>query len=204
MKTTNLITIVLLLFTISTYGQSAKGKTASKKKTTTKKTATVKKSGASKAEPEKTAVVSKPEIDKLAEKYKNTPTVNFATSHGELTGNVTIENNPDGKPQSVSISCDDATNKKAIVEFLAQMIKQKQQQGYKAFDKEPYDEAKITSLLDLEEVNLTLKKDNMYFLVKAKGDYGYRYKATTHFWYSIETGDNKRKVSKTAAKKLDF
>jgi len=203
MKTTKLITVVLLLVTIATYGQHAKGKTASKKKTTTKKTAA--KSETSKAEPEKTAVVSsKPEIDKLAEKYKDTPTVSFSTSHGELTGNVAIEKNPEGKPQSVSISCDESTNKKAIVEFIVQMIKQKQQQGYKSFDKEPYDEAKITSLLDLEEVNVTLKKDNMYFLVKAKGDYGYRYKATTHFWFSIETGDNQRKVSKTAAKKLDF
>lgn len=203
MKTTNLITAVLLLVAISTYGQSAKGK-ASKKKATSKKTATVKKAEPGKSEPEKTAVVSKPEIDKLAEKYKDMPTVNFSTSHGELTGAVAIENNQEGKPQSVSISCDESTNKKAIVEFLAQMIKQKQQQGYKIFDNEVYNEAKIASLLDLEEVNLTMKKENMYFQVKAKGDYGYRYKALTHFWFSIETGDNQRKVSKTAAKKLDF
>lgn len=208
MKTSNLIIAVLLLFTMSTYAQSTKGKgktTTNKKTTAHKKKTTSKKTGTSKTEPEKTAVVSKPEIDKLAEKYKDKPTVDFSTSNGDLTGEVTIENNPEGKPQSVRISCEDATNKKALVEFLLQIISQKKQQGYKTSDDVVYDEAKIKSLLDAEEINLALKKENMYFLVKAKGDYGYRYKTTTHFSFSIETGDNERKgLTKKTVKKIDF
>ena len=196
MKTRNLIVLVLLLFTISTYGQSTKGKTTTKKSTATKK-------GKSKTGSAKTTNGAR-EIDKLAEKYKGKNTVDFSTSYVELHGEVSIERNSELLPQAVRISVKSATNKKAVVEFLSQIIAKKQKEGYKLSDGVVYSEENIAKTLDTEEINLTMKKGDMYFLIKAKSDYGYKYKATTHFWLLIETGDDVRKGVKKPAPKLDF
>jgi hypothetical protein len=191
MKTRNLIMIALLLFSISSYGQNKKGKTV-KKNATTK--------NVSKG---KTASGAR-EIDKLAEKYKGKPTVDFSTSYVELHGDVAIARNSELLPESVRISIKSVTNKKAVVEFLAEIIAKKKKEGYKLSDGVEYTEEKIAKILDVEEINLTMKKGDMYFLIKAKSDYGYKHKSTTHFWLLIETGDNVRKGVKKAAPKLDF
>lgn len=191
MKTRNLITILLLLFTISVYGQSTTKKSTTKK-TVKSKTGSTKTSNGAR------------EIDKLAEKYKGKPTVDFSTSYVELHGDVIIARNSDLKPESVRISVKGATNKKAVVEFLAQIIAQKKKEGYKLSDGVVYSEENISKTLDTEEINLTMKKGDMYFLIKAKSDYGYKFKSTTHFFFLIETGDNVRKGVKKAAPKLDF
>lgn len=197
MKTQNLIVIVLLLFSFSIFGQS---KT---KKSTTKKTTTTQKSTKSKSGSSKTTSGTR-EIDKLAEKYKNKPTVDFSTSYVELHGDVSIARNSELLPESVRISVKSATNKKAVVEFLSEIIAKKKKEGYKLSDGVVYSEEYIAKTLDVEEINLTMKKGDMYFLIKAKSDYGYKHKATTHFWLLIETGDNVRKGVKKAAPKLDF
>lgn len=184
--------MMLLLFTISVYGQSTTKKTTTKKTTTTKK-----------AVKSKTATGQR-EIDKLAEKYKGKNTVDFSTSYVELHGEVSIARNPELLPESVRISVKGATNKKAVVEFLAQIIAQKKKEGYKLSDGVVYSEENISKTLDTEEINLTMKKGDMYFLIKAKSDYGYKFKSTTHFFFLIETGDNVRKGVKKAAPKLDF
>ena len=197
MKTSNLIVMVCLLFSISSYGQSTS------KKTTSKKTSTIKKSGKSKTGSSKTTN-SACEIDKLAEKYKNKSTVDFSTSYVELHGDVIIARNSELLPESVRISVKSATNKMAVVEFLSQIIAQKKKEGYKLSDGIVYSEENIAKTLNTEEINLTMKKGDMYFLIKAKSDYGYKYKSTTHFWFLIETGDNVRKGVKKPAPKLDF
>lgn len=197
MKTSNLIITMLLLFTISVYGQSTT------KKTTSKKTTTSKKAVKSKTGSTKTTNGTR-EIDKLAEKYKGKNTVDFSTSHVELHGEVTIARNSELLPESVRISVKSATNKKGVVEFTSQIIAQKKKEGYKLSDGIEYTEENISKTLDTEEINLTMKKGDMYFLIKVKSDYGYKFKATTHFWILIETGDNVRKGVKKAAPKLDF
>ena len=197
MKINNLIVIVLLLFSISTYSQSTSKKTNNKKTTTNKKVVKGKTGGSK-------TTKGAHEIDKLAEKYKNKPTVDFSTSYVELHGDVIISRNPELLPESVRISVKGATNKKAVVEFLSQIIIQKKKEGYKLSDGVVYSEENISKTLDTEEINLTIKKGDMYFLVKAKSDYGYKFKSTTHFFFLIETGDNVRKGVKKAAPKLDF
>ncbi len=183
---------MLLLFTISVYGQSTT------KKTTTKKTSTTKKTAKSKTS------TGKREIDKLAEKYKGKPTVDFSTSYVELHGDVIISRNSELLPESVRISVKGATNKKAVAEFLSQIVAQKKKEGYKLSDGVVYSEENIAKMLDTEEMNVTMKKGDMYFLLKEKSDYGYKFKSTTHFSFLIETGDNVRKGVKKAAPKLDF
>ncbi|EFK97876.1 hypothetical protein LDC_0060 [sediment metagenome] len=197
MKTPNLIVILLLLFSINTYGQSTTKKSTSKKPSTAKKS-TQNKSGSGKT------TSGTREIDKLAEKYKGKNTVDFSTSHVELHGEVTIARNSELLPESVRISVKSATNKKGVVEFTSQIIAKKKKEGYKLSDGVVYSEENISKTLDTEEINLTMKKGDMYFLVKVKSDYGYKHKATTHFWILIETGDNVRKGVKKAAPKLDF
>lgn len=160
---------------------------------------------------------SKPEIDRLAEKYKNIPEVTLYTSHGELYGNVVIENNPDEKPQSVSISGTSA-NKDAIEEFLNGLIAQKKKQGYKLSNENTSDG---TIIIGNDNIHL-YKKGNMYFILKGgccknvyvditnddvlfqathpgEKKYGYKY----FYYFEIETGDNSRKGGKKATK-FDF
>ena len=165
----------------------------------------------------KTLMSSKSEIDRLADKYKETPSITLYTSHGDLDGNVSIEYNPDNKPQSIQIT-GRSLNKEAIMEFISNMIKQKYQQGYRVSDGKSGDD--VTTILfffslgNYEDVR-TFKKGNMYFIVKGgccekqnvtykRGDKTISYeKISDYYWFSIETGDNSRKGGKKATK-LDF
>lgn len=148
-------------------------------------------------------VQSKPEIDKLAEKYTGNDNVTLFTSHGELTGDVEIEYNPDEKPQSVRISCK-STNEDAVAEFLSQIIAQKRKQGYKSADGnyEPTDANWIKeTMLGFENgVNFTFKKGQMYFICKGGFVLDFKYKSGNEYWFTIETGDNGRKGGKKATK----
>jgi hypothetical protein len=147
---------------------------------------------------------SKPEIDKLAEKYKETEVITLFTSHGDLIGDVEIDYNPDEKPQAVRIS-GKSINQDAISEFLSEIISQKEKQGYKMSngDYEPSEPSWIKTMLGTENgVNYTLKKGQMYFI--CKGGFILDFSNTeTKYWYSIETGDNSRKGGKKATK-FDF
>lgn len=157
----------------------------------------------------------KPEIDRLADKYKDTPSVTLFTSFGELFGTCTVDNNNDDKPQAVTIESN-SLNKDAIYEFLTGMINQKKKQGYKLSNDNIYDESIIMGNSD----NVLLyKKGSMYFILKGgcckqlyvdisdedvflkPGEKKYGYKS--FYWFVIETGDNNRKGGKKATK-FDF
>lgn len=146
----------------------------------------------------------KPEIDKLAEKYKDMDVVTLFTSQGELNGEVEIKNNPDNKPQAVKIS-GQSENNDAVAEFLSEIIGQKIKQGYKHADgyNEPTDARWIKeTMLSMEDgANFTLKKGNMYFI--CKGGFVMKYTVNNEYWFSIETGDNSRKGGAKATK-FDF
>lgn len=149
---------------------------------------------------------AKSEIDKLAEKYKDVWEITLFTSHGDLKGDVIIENNSDKKPQSVNIS-GESTNADAVAEFLSQIIAQKRKQGYKTSDGnyEPTDAnwIKETKLGFENGVNYILKKDKMYFICKGGYVSNLKYADSSKYWFSIETGDNSRKGG-TKATKFEF
>jgi len=156
----------------------------------------------------KTSSTSKPEIDKLAEKYKDTTYITLYTSYDELTGFVKINNNPDKKPQEVIIS-GHSTNKNAVEEFISDVISKKKKQGYADTENSfvslgPMTMSDIEPYVDSPDgFNCILKKGNMYFIanVKAYDDFGENRERM--YTFSIETGDNSRKGGKNATN-FDF
>ncbi len=159
---------------------------------------------------------SKPEIDRLKEKYKNSPTITIFTSHEDLTGNVEVNYNVDNKPESIIIS-GDSKNKDAVAEFISTIIAQKKKHGYVPSDGrfEPTDAhwIKETMLGQEEGVNFTFKKGKLIFKVKGgwrsemglkKNLYG-EMETTSEsiYWFRIETIDYSRKGGKKATK-FDF
>lgn len=168
----------------------------------------------------KTTTPTKPEIDKLADKYKDASDITLFTSHGDLTGYVSINTNVDDKPESVEIS-GNSTNMDAVAEFISMVIAQKERQGYEVADGNYFTNAENVRI-NLEhnlEINFLFKKRNMYFIVKGwqqtfnndkfqsigkdntGKDIGFTtYDRTTVYYFSIETGDNSRKGGKKATK----
>lgn len=153
---------------------------------------------------------SKLEIDRLAEKYKDNSSVTLYTSYGELIGNVTIEHNPDNKPQAIKID-GNSTDMKAVDEFIKSIIAQKKQQGYKLENEiQQYRKAEGT----FTATDKLYRKGNMYFIVKSSqlekreieisrtGEIGGYVNKLSYDFY-IETGDNSRKGGKKATK-FDF
>ena len=103
---------LFILLAIATLHANAQIKKPVKK--TIKKTSAIKK--------------SKPEIDRLYEKYKNSDYITLYTPHGDLEGEVFIETNDLDKPISINIS-GVSGNKSAISEFISNTIKMKERQG---------------------------------------------------------------------------
>jgi len=77
------------------------------------------------------SVSGQSEIDNLYQKYKNSKEIELYTSHGSITGQVTINYNHDKKPYSVNISSRSGTDADAVAEFLVKTIRMKKGQGYK-------------------------------------------------------------------------
>ena len=162
----------------------------------------------------KTTAYSKKEIDILADKYKGKDEITVYTSHGEMTGNINIENNPDDKPQSVSITFS-TYNEEIYKEFINGIIKQKQKQGYHCNDY--YDSDNIQNIF-LGSI-YTFKRNNMYFIISGyvdkqsnrTSDFKTDFNGnlilndepiiyTFNYFFTIETGDNSRKGGKKAEK----
>lgn len=160
--------------------------------------------------------VTKSEIDRLADKYKNTPTITIFTSHEDLIGSVDIDYNVDAKPEAIRIT-GDSKNKDAVAEFISNIIAQKKKQGYVSSDGrfEPTDAhwIKETMLGDEEGVNFTFKKGKMIFKVKGgwRSETGWKKNIfgelestfESIYWFQIETIDYSRKGGKKATK-FDF
>lgn len=164
----------------------------------------------------KTTTPTKPEIDKLADKYKDASDITLFTSHGDLSGYVSIGTNIDDKPESVEIS-GNSTNMDAVAEFISMVIAQKERQGYEVADGNYFTNAENVRV-DLEhnlELNFLFKKRNMYFIVKSwqtttnndqyhnlgngLGFTSYN-PSTITYYFSIGTGDNSRKGGNKATK----
>ena len=163
----------------------------------------------------KPSTSSKKEIDILADKYKGKDNITVYTSHGEMTGSIYIEYNPDNKAQAVSISF--STYKEEIAkEFINIIIKQKQKQGYRS--NEYYDTYTIQTLMYFSN-KYTFFKNNMYFIISGKvesrpnntnnikTDFNGNWVINTdpitytyEYFITIETGDNNRKGGKNAEK----
>lgn len=174
--------------------------------------------GQSKISTQKKPTNTKPEIDRLAEKYKDNPNLTLFTSHGDLDVISEIDYNSDDKPQAIRIK-GRSTNKDAIAEFLSGVISQKIKQGYKVSDGnwEPTDASYLKeTLFIVEERVRTFRKGSMYFIVKggccqkeiSSTNYPdwkrpYYDKIADDYWFSIETGDNNRKGGNKATK-FDF
>ncbi|MEY5047614.1 MAG: hypothetical protein RLZZ175_973 [Bacteroidota bacterium] len=157
----------------------------------------------------KKSTPTKPEIDKLYEKYKDSDSITLYTPHGELFGNVNIDMNENNKPISVQIY-GHSENKSAIAEFISNTIKMKLKQGYKA-TKMPFGWGSwsFTELVEQGLENefreghsfqLLMKKGSMYFRVDAgccqkslEGDVLYNFDQSFRYSWEIETGDSKRK-----------
>jgi hypothetical protein len=158
---------------------------------------------------------TKSEIDRLADKYKDTPKITIYTSHEDLIGEVDIEYNADKKPVAIIIN-GESENKDAIAEFLSNIIAQKEKQGYRASDGtfEPTDANWLKfNMTGDDGINHTYKKNKMVFIAKAGsrseqfyeknilGELVTNYK--TIYWFHIETIDYSRKGG-TKATKFDF
>jgi hypothetical protein len=149
----------------------------------------------------KNATSTKKEIDVLADKYKGKETITVYTSHGEMVGSIYIENNPDDKPQSVSISFS-TDNIEIAKEFILKVVNQKKKQGY-------YSNDANTNFLDpffmdsqiSQGFIYTYTKGKMYFIVECKQEYGAFFNEGSYsntYSVRIETGDNSRKGGKKA------
>lgn len=167
---------------------------------------------ASKTKPA-TAKPSKPEIDKLYEKYADSKNITLYTPHGDLFGNVYIEMNDNEKPISVSIH-GVSENKPAIAEFISNTIKMKLKQGYKAtkvpFGWDSWNYAELVEqglgwyFKEKHSFQLLMRKGNMYFRVDAgccvdKIEDGSMLGKSVYTW-EIETGDTKRQGGNKATK----
>ncbi|MFZ4402005.1 MAG: hypothetical protein ACOYO1_18390 [Bacteroidales bacterium] len=165
----------------------------------------------------KTSASIKKEIDILADKYKGSDNITVYTSHGEMTGSISIEYNPDNKPQAVSISFS-TDNEEIAKEFINNIIKQKQKQGYHCND---YYDTYNTQFVFfyITETIYTFIKNSMYFIISGHIDSYPNHTSenridffgnsqintepityTYNYVFSIETGDNSRKGGKNAEK----
>jgi hypothetical protein len=151
---------------------------------------------------------TKPEIDKLYEKYKDSEIITLFTPHGDIYGNVSTEINDNEKPVSVTIH-GVSDNKPAIAEFISTTIKMKLKQGYKAtkvpFGWEAWNYAELVEqglgwgYKEEHSFQLLMRKGSMYFRVDAgccaENEQGYLNEGYT---WEIETGDTKRQGGKNA------
>lgn len=152
----------------------------------------------------------KPEIDRLAEKYKNDSVITIFSSGVEFECEVNVNYNSDNKPEKVSIIGHD-NNKDNITELLANLIAQKMKQGYKpsdidsslAFDKSNIS-VSIPSLTNGDSTEKTYKyyKGNLIFEVKVVS-FKVLYKNDYIYIFSISTIDNNR-VGGHKATELDI
>ena len=161
-----------------------------------------------------TKSTTKKEIDILADKYKDKPTLTIYTTYGDLNVDSEVKYNDDGKPQAVIVFGSNS-NENATQEFLLKTINQKKKQGYKFVSKISFGHKFDDEGLDSGGV-LTYKKGNMYFLVKPsepKSNFTTRdrfnlltneidtEKVWNHYLgFEMETGDNSRKGGENATK----
>ena len=119
-----------------------------------------------------------------------------------MEGSVKIENNPDNKPQSVSISFG-VDNIEIAKEFILKIVNQKKKQGF-------YSNDANTNFLDPFFMDglitsgfiYTYKKGKLYFIVECNKPGIYFKEGASKIIYPlrIETGDNSRKGGKKAEK----
>jgi hypothetical protein len=124
----------------------------------------------------KTNKTTKPEIDRLAEKYKDNPAITIYTSYANLIGNITINYNIDNKPESIDMDIK-SDSRNAVEEFVENIVSQKLKQGYKI----PID-GKLDSgsellnyfrSIDLEQgetFDFILRKGNLIFKISGGRD----------------------------------
>jgi len=143
---------------------------------------------------------TKPEIDRLAEKYKDMSNIILYTANGELEGVVKVEYNSGNKPQAVNIMVDNETNIAAICEFLKELISEKKKKGYKEIHNYIGEEFSLEIGFSASDgISYTYKKGNMYFVIKG-GEERYNVSLGNQtYWFTIETGDNSRKGSNKAS-----
>lgn len=149
---------------------------------------------------------TKPEIDKLYEKYKDSDNITLFTPQGDLEGKVTIKMNNNYKPVSITIK-GISEHKAPIAEFISNTIKMKLKQGYKV-TKAPFGWNSWTYAELVEQglgrgfkeehsFQLLMKKGNMYFRVDAGCCVDYIGWKGAYTW-EIETGDSKRQGGSNA------
>ncbi|HRH66498.1 MAG TPA: hypothetical protein PLU53_09395 [Bacteroidia bacterium] len=158
------------------------------------------------------SAISKPEIDRLYEKYKKSENkeITLFTPFGELKGNVNINYNADEKPESITIS-GSSYNKEAIAQFIADFIEQKLKNNYK----DP--NFSFNSDWEFESIKFSLgtpitaemypqfyfTKGKMYTKIKAQCTNCGGFDSNEIYEFEIETGDRSRFGGKTA-EKFDF
>ncbi|MDD4993320.1 MAG: hypothetical protein PHR83_13930 [Paludibacter sp.] len=154
--------------------------------------------------------VVKPEIDRLADKYKNDSLITIYSAGNELNCTVSVCYNSDNKPVEV-IMYGNNKSKYLIAEVLANLVIQKIKSGYKPCDFESslaIDKSYIinnlidsSNKIDLIKVCYKFTKGKMIFKIEGGNeicgpDYNF-------YWFNISTIDNGR-VGGHKATKLDI
>lgn len=154
-----------------------------------------------------------PEIDRLAEKYKDSSTIVIYTTVGELEGKIRKKYNIDNKPESIEIFIN-TKNIDPAVDFIKKIISQKYADGYKTDLVEPksinfgYWKDNIANHLGYESgFTIVLIKQNMIFKVNGRKSKAIqisdKWIGYSGYILSIETTDFSRKGGKNNSK-FDF
>lgn len=160
----------------------------------------------------------KSEIDRLAEKYKDSSTVTIYTAYNEIKGDIKINLNVDKKPESIEMHIN-TKDKNSAVDFIKTIISQKVKDGYSIYNINPesigygYWKDNIDKCLgyDYPGFTIILKKANLMFKVNGYENEYYVEKQTLNlirsgqptYILTLETVDYSRKGGKKASK-FDF
>jgi hypothetical protein len=121
------------------------------------------------------------EIDRLCAKYKQDSTYIIYATDDEIRVTVYISQNPDGKPESISLS-GKVSHISGIAETITNLVNQKKRQGYVfdelitdmmsqsgsniSFSKSQIIDASYFSPIIDDHFKITMKKGSMYFIAK--------------------------------------
>lgn len=161
------------------------------------------------AQAKKKAVTTKPEIDQLYSKYKESEQITLYTAFGELTGDINCKLNLDNKPESIEIKIE-TENREAAARFIADLIQQKLKNNYRDGNttySTSWQFESIKSALDIPE-QFEEMREPFYFTKKSmytKIEYSCsnsdsRDLGTITYHISIVTGDKSRAGGKKATK----
>ena len=161
-----------------------------------------------------------PEIDRLAQKYKDLTTVVIYSVGSEFNCDVKVLYNIDNRPEAIEIS-GASRDKDEIGLFLSELIKQKQKFGYKLLGNWlPEKETVRNVIFGYENEAFVLEKGNLVFKVSGGSELVEIPDMTTYnplfpnrqlepvvsytsYWFKIETIDTSRKGGSRATK-FDF